>query len=67
MLPLLPKFIWLKIYFSVSDDSKFGKKLLEKMGWAEGKGLGATNQGIIDPITLKSKDDNKVLKFLTLK
>lgn len=37
------------------------------MGWAEGKGLGATNQGIIDPITLKSKDDNKVLKFLTLK
>jgi hypothetical protein len=30
------------------------------MGWAEGKGLGASNQGMLDPIMLKSKDDNKV-------
>jgi hypothetical protein len=43
-----------------SDDAKFGKKLLEKMGWEDGKGLGATNQGMTDPIMLKSKDDQKV-------
>ena len=30
------------------------------MGWEDGKGLGATNQGMTDPIMLKSKDDQKV-------
>lgn len=49
-----------------SDDSKFGKKLLEKMGWEEGKGLGATNQGMIDPIMLRSKDDQKANIYLYL-
>jgi hypothetical protein len=46
-----------------SDDAKFGKKLLEKMGWEDGKGLGATNQGMTDPIMLKSKDDQKVFSY----
>jgi len=45
-----------------SDDSKFGKKLLEKMGWEEGKGLGATNQGMIDPIMLRPSQ-NIILLF----
>ncbi|XP_013415990.1 RNA-binding protein 5-like [Lingula anatina] len=27
-----------------------GNKLLQKMGWSQGKGLGRTNQGIVDPI-----------------
>jgi hypothetical protein len=46
-----------------SDDAKFGKKLMEKMGWEDGKGLGATNQGMTDPIMLKSKDDQKVFSY----
>ena len=48
------------ISYSISDDSKFGKKLLEKMGWEAGKGLGATHQGIVEPITVRNKDDQKV-------
>lgn len=45
---------------SFPDEAKFGKKLMEKMGWAEGEGLGASGQGMLDPIMLRKKDDNKV-------
>ena len=27
-----------------------GFKLLQKMGWSEGQGLGASSQGIVNPI-----------------
>lgn len=27
-----------------------GKKLLEKMGWKEGEGLGKTRNGLVEPI-----------------
>jgi Pin2-interacting protein X1 len=47
----------------ILDEGKFGQKLLEKMGWERGKGLGAKEQGMIDPVTLKSKDDNKGIGF----
>ncbi|KAK0096407.1 hypothetical protein PV326_005571 [Microctonus aethiopoides] len=41
-----------------SDDSnKFGQKMLEKMGWTSGKGLGAKEQGMTDHIRAKYKDD----------
>jgi hypothetical protein len=33
---------------------------MEKMGWEEGKGLGATAQGMTDPITVRAKDNNQV-------
>ena len=41
------------------DDSKFGQKLLEQMGWSKGKGLGANQQGSVEPIAVKQKADNK--------
>merc|ERR1712018_74756 len=41
------------------DEDKVGKKLMEKMGWKSGDGLGAQNQGIVDPITLKANQDQK--------
>ena len=31
-----------------NDESKFGQKLMEKMGWEKGKGLGAKENGRIE-------------------
>ena len=28
-----------------NDEDKFGQKLMEKMGWSKGKGLGANEDG----------------------
>ncbi|KAF7730533.1 hypothetical protein EC973_001914 [Apophysomyces ossiformis] len=33
----------------------FGKKMLEKMGWSLGKGLGASGEGIINPVETKQR------------
>ena len=41
------------------DENKFGQKLLEKMGWKDGDGLGAQKQGMKDPVALKANQDNK--------
>ncbi|XP_043918637.1 PIN2/TERF1-interacting telomerase inhibitor 1 isoform X2 [Protopterus annectens] len=40
------------------DDSKYGQKLMEKMGWSKGKGLGAKEQGATEHIKVKLKNDN---------
>jgi len=41
------------------DEDKLGNKMMEKMGWKTGDGLGATNQGIKDPISIKANSDNR--------
>lgn len=41
------------------DDNKYGQKLMEKMGWSKGSGLGRDEQGIKEHLTVKFKDDNK--------
>jgi len=46
-----------------NDESKFGQKLMEKMGWEKGSGLGAKQDGMVDHITLKHKDNNKGVGF----
>ncbi|KAJ3121413.1 PIN2/TERF1-interacting telomerase inhibitor 1 [Nowakowskiella sp. JEL0407] len=44
---------------SWSDDkSKFGFKMLSKMGWAEGKGLGLREDGQVDHIKVRLKIDS---------
>ncbi|KAF3702793.1 PIN2/TERF1-interacting telomerase inhibitor 1 67-11-3 protein [Channa argus] len=41
-----------------NDDSKFGQKMLERMGWSKGKGLGRSEQGSTDHIKVKVKNNN---------
>eukprot|EP00842_Homolaphlyctis_polyrhiza_P005522 jgi/Hompol1/5971/HPOL_000172-RA len=41
------------------DKSKFGFKMLEKMGWSEGKGLGRQEDGVKDSIAVRFKADNR--------
>jgi len=40
------------------DKSKFGFKMLEKMGWSEGAGLGANNDGRTDHVKVRNKRNN---------
>uniref|UniRef100_A0A0R3S150 G-patch domain-containing protein n=1 Tax=Elaeophora elaphi TaxID=1147741 RepID=A0A0R3S150_9BILA len=37
-----------------NDDSRFGKKMLEKMGWKQGSGLGKYEQGDTENLQLKA-------------
>jgi len=46
-----------------NDESKFGQKLMEKMGWEKGKGLGSKQDGMVNHITLKQKDNLKGIGF----
>lgn len=46
------------IQFSI-DKNNFGHKMLEKMGWKHGKGLGAKENGVTDPLNVAYKYDNK--------
>ncbi|XP_029281280.1 PIN2/TERF1-interacting telomerase inhibitor 1 [Cottoperca gobio] len=39
------------------DDSKIGQKMLERMGWSKGKGLGRAQQGATDHIKVKVKNN----------
>ena len=43
----------------MKDDCRFGTKLMEKMGWEKGKGLGAKENGITENIKVKFKSDSK--------
>ncbi|XP_046616723.1 uncharacterized protein LOC124303499 [Neodiprion virginianus] len=47
-----------------SDDStKFGQKMLEKMGWSSGKGLGANEQGMTEHVKVCYKNDQSGIGF----
>ncbi|XP_015597715.1 myosin-2 heavy chain [Cephus cinctus] len=39
------------------DTNKFGQKMLEKMGWSRGKGLGANEQGMTEHVKVGFKND----------
>ncbi|XP_044232596.1 PIN2/TERF1-interacting telomerase inhibitor 1 [Thunnus albacares] len=41
-----------------NDDSKFGQKMLERMGWSKGKGLGRSEQGSTEHIKVKVKNNS---------
>ncbi|XP_056419812.1 PIN2/TERF1-interacting telomerase inhibitor 1 [Hyla sarda] len=39
------------------DENKFGQKMMEKMGWSKGKGLGAQEQGSTEHIKVQMKNN----------
>ena len=44
--------------FWANDTSKFGRKMLERMGWADGQGLGADGRGSTTHVEVVRKSDN---------
>ena len=40
------------------DTKKYGYRMLEKMGWMDGKGLGINEAGDTDFVKIKKKRDN---------
>mmetsp|Transcript_7064 Transcript_7064/g.6906 ORF Transcript_7064/g.6906 Transcript_7064/m.6906 type:complete len:102 (-) Transcript_7064:46-351(-) len=38
--------------------SKFGEKMLKKMGWKEGEGLGKHKTGEVEPIQVRKRKEN---------
>ncbi|KAM3962168.1 PIN2/TERF1-interacting telomerase inhibitor 1 [Aphomia sociella] len=46
-----------------NDTNKFGQRMLEKMGWSAGKGLGANENGIVEHVIARYKNDDKGLGF----
>lgn len=45
------------------DPDKFGSKLMQKMGWTPGKGLGLNEDGKVDNVKVRFKDDNGGVGF----
>nr|XP_033328537.1 G patch domain-containing protein 4-like [Megalopta genalis]XP_033328708.1 G patch domain-containing protein 4-like [Megalopta genalis] len=45
------------------DPNKFGQKMLEKMGWTSGKGLGANEQGMTKHVRVSLKNDTSGIGF----
>ena len=48
-----------KIKYFLSDENKFGQKLLEKMGWSQGQGLGKDLDGRTEHVKVCHKMDTK--------
>ncbi|KAJ2947622.1 hypothetical protein O0L34_g17423 [Tuta absoluta] len=46
-----------------NDATKFGQRMLEKMGWSSGKGLGAKENGMVEHVVARYKNDEKGLGF----
>ena len=58
----------------MTDKSKFGYRMLQKMGWSDGKGLGVNEDGTKEHIKISKKDNTlgkscclSLLYILTIK
>lgn len=52
-------YFYLSIKLKIIDSNKFGQKMLEKMGWQQGKGLGANENGITEHVKMSIKNDSQ--------
>ena len=52
-------YLSLFICFNFLDQSAIGFKLLQKMGWSQGKGLGSKENGITDYLRVDQRQENK--------
>ncbi|KJH45735.1 g-patch domain protein [Dictyocaulus viviparus] len=43
------------------DEKKFSKRLMERMGWSEGEGLGRNRQGIVEQLKLQRNNSGRGL------
>lgn len=55
------------MYFFISDDSSFASKMMAKMGWNKGNGLGKSQHGSTDFIQIRYKNNANGLGFDQLK
>ncbi|KAG5519140.1 hypothetical protein PMAC_002228 [Pneumocystis sp. 'macacae'] len=44
---------------NMPGQKKFAERLMKKYGWEKGKGLGASNDGIVNPLVVKHSKDRK--------
>ncbi|KAF4531421.1 hypothetical protein B566_EDAN004189 [Ephemera danica] len=42
-----------------ADESNFGRRLMQQMGWSDGKGLGREEMGSTEPVKVSYKNDSK--------
>lgn len=54
---------WKLNLFIFSDDSSFGSKMLAKMGWNKGSGLGKEQHGSVDFIQVRYKNNANGLGY----
>lgn len=62
MLPVMEftnKFANYLCLISSSDPNQFGRKLMERMGWSDGKGLGMNEDGKKDCVKVSLKANTK--------
>lgn len=52
------------LYFHKIDESTYGRKLLMKMGWKHGKGLGKNENGIKENLSVKFRNTNSGINEL---
>ena len=60
LLYSLPYVWWYVIYvvFVFPDKSKYGYRMLQQMGWQEGKGLGSKEDGDTQHVKISKKRDS---------
>ncbi|EMR10154.1 hypothetical protein PNEG_01428 [Pneumocystis murina B123] len=55
----IPESLGFQTNSNMPGQKKFAERLMKKYGWEKGKGLGASNDGIVNPLIVKQSKDRK--------